>query len=105
MVLISLDPFACRKLLFVLLALLGFSAICFADPVLVARRYSHAENELIPAFGVSPRAIGITAPDGPLKCEPFGGCGHLGGFGPRCPNLHGNVGREPGLGGLAAIDV
>jgi hypothetical protein len=40
MVLISLHPFALRKVLLVGVALLGFSALCFADPVLMVRRYT-----------------------------------------------------------------
>ena len=39
MVLISIDPFATRRILLVLAALLCFSAACFADPVLMAQRY------------------------------------------------------------------
>ena len=40
MVLISLDPFTYRKILFIAVALLGLSAVCFADPVLMAHRYT-----------------------------------------------------------------
>jgi hypothetical protein len=40
MVLISMHPFAFRRLFLVILAVAGFSALCFADPVLMARRYS-----------------------------------------------------------------
>ena len=40
MVLISIHPFALRKLLFVVVAFLCLSAFCFADPVLMVRRYS-----------------------------------------------------------------
>jgi hypothetical protein len=40
MVLISIDPFAHRKLFLIVVALLGFSALCFADPVLMAQRYA-----------------------------------------------------------------
>jgi hypothetical protein len=39
MVLISIHPFALRRLFLVVLALAGFSALCFADPVLMAQRY------------------------------------------------------------------
>lgn len=39
MVLVSLDPFASRRIILVIAALLGFSALCFADPVLMAQRY------------------------------------------------------------------
>ena len=41
MVLISIHPFAFRKIFFVIAALLCFSAVCFADPVLVAQRYAN----------------------------------------------------------------
>ena len=40
MVLISIHPFAFRKVFLVIAALLCFSALCFADPVLMAQRYS-----------------------------------------------------------------
>jgi hypothetical protein len=40
MVLISLDPFTYRKILLIAAALLGLSAVCFADPVLMAQRYA-----------------------------------------------------------------
>jgi hypothetical protein len=39
MVLISIDPFAGRRFLLLVVALLCFSAVCFADPVLMAQRY------------------------------------------------------------------
>jgi hypothetical protein len=39
MVLISIQPFAFRKILLVLVAIVGFSALCFADPVLMAEHY------------------------------------------------------------------
>lgn len=50
MVLISIHPFAVRRLILVLVALVGFSALCFADPVLMARRYG-AERALSPGEG------------------------------------------------------
>ena len=40
MVLISIHPFAVRKTVLLLVVLLGFSALCFADPVLMVRRHS-----------------------------------------------------------------
>jgi hypothetical protein len=40
MVLISIHPFVFRKILLAIVALLFFSALCFADPVLMVRRYS-----------------------------------------------------------------
>ena len=43
MVLISIDPFALRKIFLVLGALLCFSAFCFADPVLMTQRYASPE--------------------------------------------------------------
>ena len=39
MVLISIQPFALRKILLILVAVVGFSALCFADPVLMAELY------------------------------------------------------------------
>ena len=41
MVLVSIHPFALRKIFLVIAALLCFSALCFADPVLVAQRYAN----------------------------------------------------------------
>lgn len=46
MVLISIDPFALRRLLLVLGALLGFTALCFADPVLMASRYGTSPSQV-----------------------------------------------------------
>jgi hypothetical protein len=40
MVLISIHPFALRKLFLFIVAFLCFSALCLADPVLMVRRYS-----------------------------------------------------------------
>jgi hypothetical protein len=40
MVLISIQPFALRKILLILVAVVGFSALCFADPVLMAEHYA-----------------------------------------------------------------
>jgi hypothetical protein len=59
MVLISIDPFASRRILLVIAALLCFSALCFADPVLMAQRY--AKSELKPTFG--PQTAADTIPD------------------------------------------
>lgn len=42
MVLISIHPFALRRVLLIVLALVGFSALCFADPVLMVRHYAPA---------------------------------------------------------------
>jgi hypothetical protein len=42
MVLISIQPFVLRKIFLVIAALLCFSALCFADPVLMAQRYAPA---------------------------------------------------------------
>ena len=39
MVLISIHPFAFRKIFLIVAALLCFSAFCFADPVFMAERY------------------------------------------------------------------
>jgi hypothetical protein len=40
MVLVSIHPFALRKVFLVIVAFLCFSALCFADPVLMVRRYA-----------------------------------------------------------------
>jgi hypothetical protein len=46
MVLISIAPFTHRKILLVVVAFLGLSAFCFADPVLMAQRYSRNPERL-----------------------------------------------------------
>lgn len=46
MVLISIDPFTYRKILLIAVALLGLSAFCFADPVLMAQRYTPNSGRL-----------------------------------------------------------
>jgi hypothetical protein len=45
MVLISIHPFCLRKIFLIVFALLCFSALCFADPVLMVQRYApHSER-------------------------------------------------------------
>lgn len=46
MVLISIHPFLFRRILLVVLALIGFSALCFADPVLMARRFGSEKSRI-----------------------------------------------------------
>jgi hypothetical protein len=46
MVLISIHPFALRKIFLVIVAFLCFSALCLADPVLMVRRYSARPERL-----------------------------------------------------------
>ena len=45
MVLISIQPFALGKILLIVVALLGFATLCFADPVLMAQRCSSPPSE------------------------------------------------------------
>jgi len=57
MVLISLDPFASRKIILIIAALLGFSALCFGDPILMAQRYetrAHNTNSADHGIGQIP---------------------------------------------------
>jgi hypothetical protein len=49
MVLISIDPFTHRKILLIVVAFLGLSAFCFADPVLMAQRYTPNPGRLDPS--------------------------------------------------------
>jgi hypothetical protein len=56
MVLISIQPFGLRKLVLILAALLCFSVMCFADPVLMAHRY-------VPAPGVPEMKTDLAAPE------------------------------------------
>jgi hypothetical protein len=45
MILISLHPFAFKKIALLAAAILGLSSVaCFADPILLARRYAPAER-------------------------------------------------------------
>jgi hypothetical protein len=45
MVLISIQPFALRKIFLVIVALLCFSTLCFADPVLMVQRYGSSSSK------------------------------------------------------------
>jgi hypothetical protein len=54
MVLISINPFTQRKILLVVIAFLGLSAFCFADPVLMAQRYTHNPERLDASKTVAP---------------------------------------------------
>ena len=56
MVLISIHPFAVRKLFLFIVAFLCFSAFCLADPVLMVRRYS-----IRPDRPVSPKSLAATS--------------------------------------------
>src|SRR4051812_43337346 len=44
MLLISIHPFALRRLALIIFAIAGFSALCFADPVLMAHRYTQSPS-------------------------------------------------------------
>ena len=57
MILVSIHPFACRKLLLVILGVIGFAALCFADPVLLVRQYS-PDSRRHPAVGIACTAPG-----------------------------------------------
>jgi hypothetical protein len=46
MVLISIHPFALRKIFLVIVAFLCFSALCLADPVLMVHRYAAPPEQL-----------------------------------------------------------
>jgi hypothetical protein len=59
MVLISIHPFALRKLVLIIAALLGFSALCFADPVLMTARYSQRGGHGDSALSVARQPAGI----------------------------------------------
>ena len=46
MVLISIHPFAVRKIFLLAVALLGLSsAFCFADPVFMTRQYARSQDQ------------------------------------------------------------
>ena len=65
MVLISLQPFALRKLVLAVAALLFFSAFCFADPVFMTRQYAHpavtAATVSKPSFVPPPTTVDLPA--------------------------------------------
>jgi hypothetical protein len=52
MVLISIHPFALRKIFLVIAALLCFSALCLADPVFVAQCYGRSHSDQGPFHDV-----------------------------------------------------
>lgn len=54
MVLISIQPFGLRKIVLVVVAFLCFSALCFADPVLMVRRYSSPVERLSVVLAAAP---------------------------------------------------
>lgn len=64
MVLISIQPFALRKLFLVIAALIGFSAVCFADPLFVAQRHS------MPAIRPASQFERVDFPAGRLMLRP-----------------------------------
>lgn len=54
MVLISIHPFALRKIFLLAIALLGVSsAFCFADPLFMTRQYGHSRGQALPAQPVA----------------------------------------------------
>jgi hypothetical protein len=60
MVLISIHPFAVRKMILLLMALLGFSALCSADPVLMVRRHGQVHSRVAVALPVRTVALQLT---------------------------------------------
>lgn len=61
MVLISIHPFALRKIFLLAVALLGFSsAFCFADPLFMTRQYGHSHDQ---ARSAQPAAVPKTNSD------------------------------------------
>jgi hypothetical protein len=54
MVLISIHPFAPRKILLAIVAYLCFSALCFADPLLMVHRYANPHQHLSAANTPAP---------------------------------------------------
>gem|GEM_PF-2611181 len=54
MVLISIHPFPLRKIFLVIVAFLCFSALCFADPVLMVRRYASHTERLVVVSAATP---------------------------------------------------
>jgi hypothetical protein len=62
MVLVSLRPFAFKRIILVAAAILGLSsAVCFADSLFMARRYAPVEQ---PAGSDPARSVGLSAAAG-----------------------------------------
>jgi hypothetical protein len=57
MVLISIHPFALRKVFLVIVAFVCFSALCFADPVLMVHRYAAPPGHLAAPKVAAPAAL------------------------------------------------
>jgi hypothetical protein len=73
MVLISIHPFALRKLFLFVVALVCFSAFCFADPVLMVRRSSPAKATGLPRLnhGVELAPTGFEGPAASTEVPSF----------------------------------
>ena len=57
MVLVSIHPFAVRKILLLVIGVLGLSsALCFADPLFMARQYAAVGNQTRQVGPVTPQA-------------------------------------------------
>jgi hypothetical protein len=83
MVLISIHPFALRKIFLVIVASLCFSALCLADPVLMVHRYSSAPDRSVKATATATTAATIVqeplaAPDATAEFGPLGSVEELG---------------------------
>jgi hypothetical protein len=72
MILISIHPFGLPKLLLAIVAFLCFSALCFADPVLMVRRYPSSQMEQLTTRHVSVSSAQEHAGDGRVDVvDPF----------------------------------
>lgn len=67
MVLVSIHPFALRKLLLVIAAFLCFTALCFADPVLMVHRYAPSrQSPAVKSPSVAPQSLEATPESAPF---------------------------------------
>jgi hypothetical protein len=70
MLLISIHPFVFRRLALLVLAIAGFSALCFADPVLMAHRYiKSTSTRTIVSPGPTAEDFSVSAWNSPVSSE------------------------------------
>jgi hypothetical protein len=78
MVLISIHPFAFRKVFLVLVALLCFSALCLADPVLIVHRHSPTPEQFAKVKRATPTVLETLRPqDASAPAPGFGPVGSI----------------------------
>lgn len=102
MVLISIHPFGLRKVFLVIVAFLCFSALCFADPVLMVHRYAPPSEHFPAAKTAAPAPGETTGSAEALVAE--AGFGPLGSIDPLGDETELRF-TQPGKMGLTAISL